>query len=1509
MQITKTNPSNDFKLQSPYLYCQAAGSDGSDNSTSGIHLRWDLLKELGEKHIPKGNSTNTPNGAFNKAAGNDFVTIYRTKFRRKYFIAIDFENMDDLDTESESNGGWHDIQLLPGWQTIQYKHSSSNADAVLFHFMDEFQLQQYVLTHGPDIFRYFGQLLKDYTGIIEIEIKDKLMFAYEFTSRVMYSHGAGDANGAIKYESVSLKDTSNVNSAHVIARKYIFENQARNNYPENETCFAEFNVGENMKYIRVQHTPGYFPLKLALYTYVNYMEGTNRNDAWQKFGGDEYEGFAITLLDQIAYNRIEGSDAYQNIDVINPEFNIQWRKYLEDDMMVPINYVARWNSENGMKDTLTEFITLSNTDPKANMNSVPAEDDPQQALSFSLLDMLKIAAVDYHAARIFGLGAIDPGDSLDENEQYIYAAVYTTDGSLPGITGSADHVYMTLPTGMQDYMLPVPPNFTDITYGVITQPTGSVSDENGYSNYYDLRFVNLNKENNNVPQPLLPFIPDNMYLDTTRITQPVSFGIKYRQTNVNAWEKPELVYDEEYIAGSGMPENSAVIDQGGSPLFTHLETNAGYHRYALYSINWFSRASGLSNEQQTDLTVFKVHNRLLPPSNFSVQYLQEEEPLILTSESEQDYIKTNPDEDYRTRVTFEWDNSHINAFQYADKAEFFYRTTPLLKIEGKIKKVEDFSDFECTVFTTSFQIASSQQNTEIKPVIPAGQENLFIGSSLCTSTGHFIITAIIQPAPGTNDGPAIRVKKIIFKDPVQPEDEAPVLTSIKKIPPNEGDIFFFFENNSNISQWTKLNKTVKLYRFQPANTRRPFYENETKFDLEFVDGIIDTAATVAKIITTYPDDNNPDTPPPPAPAFEGAYSITFSGTTETNLPDHPDPDVSWYRGSAIIQIAGSMRKKKLPVIAITSNNPLQIIVFDEDYLNEGTVEDPTDAIKEGDDVWVNYYPGYKVYLYSEPGFDNTKLLPSGSDNSKKTYFASRSIDIEQALESPLTPTAVILSKNIQKPEKPEGILASLFTTRPDTYGKSTYTLDVKLKTNNRSPYGFMIYRANEMDILNVLYKHDTIKLILSQLAGINNDEFVNRCWVDLIDVKLEGTALFYSQNPELFRFPVPDNPDTIIYVDLQSGSPFVIDAELVPSHPFPLDGITLEVASPLIQLLIDNAFTPLTDTAIIFDYVKIGIRTSPNPPRTRDMIGRLLNPNGSDFDPFPMAVKLPNSGISTTVRFTDFNIQGTSRNIYFYYAREISVEMKYSERTDIVGPVRLVDASPAEKPVIRKILSQEAGANTNTAVVFELANYISSEAISKYEIYRTTDFEKTASTKTMELAGSYTANNIISDEFTNLEFPPFGMPIYYRIVALRKIRNENNQIEFIPSKPSEILLASVIDVNNPQPPQISASTRTENDGPNGSISALTNVKLSWRRTAYNGKYYLYKMNSVGNWEMLWQRKTNSEFITVPESNVSFPTLERLPKIDEDGNAMYHRFKVSVQNANGLFNLEENELVL
>src|SRR5690606_33257773 len=51
-------------IQSSYLYLQACGSNSNDPYSDGIHLRWSLLKEIGDNHIPKGDLANTGNSNY-----------------------------------------------------------------------------------------------------------------------------------------------------------------------------------------------------------------------------------------------------------------------------------------------------------------------------------------------------------------------------------------------------------------------------------------------------------------------------------------------------------------------------------------------------------------------------------------------------------------------------------------------------------------------------------------------------------------------------------------------------------------------------------------------------------------------------------------------------------------------------------------------------------------------------------------------------------------------------------------------------------------------------------------------------------------------------------------------------------------------------------------------------------------------------------------------------------------------------------------------------------------------------------------------------------------------------------------------------------------------------------------------------------------------------------------------------------------------------------------------------
>lgn len=171
----------------------------------------------------------------------------------------------------------------------------------------------------------------------------------------------------------------------------------------------------------------------------------------------------------------------------------------------------------------------------------------------------------------------------------------------------------------------------------------------------------------------------------------------------------------------------------------------------------------------------------------------------------------------------------------------------------------------------------------------------------------------------------------------------------------------------------------------------------------------------------------------------------------------------------------------------------------------------------------------------------------------------------------------------------------------------------------------------------------------------------------------------------------------------------------------------------------------------------------------------------------------------------------------------------------------------------------------------------------------------------MTLAATIDAGEPLADDFSDLAFPPYGEPVYYRIVALREIINENNEQEFVPSEPSNTALASIIDVNNPDAPQLSYTGT-----PSG--SQILDVHLIWDKTVHNGIYYLHKMNQYGNWVKIHQLESNAVTLDVNLADTSLGS-NTLEKEYANGDPVYHHFKIVAENASGLLSLDERVLTI
>ena len=175
--------------------------------------------------------------------------------------------------------------------------------------------------------------------------------------------------------------------------------------------------------------------------------------------------------------------------------------------------------------------------------------------------------------------------------------------------------------------------------------------------------------------------------------------------------------------------------------------------------------------------------------------------------------------------------------------------------------------------------------------------------------------------------------------------------------------------------------------------------------------------------------------------------------------------------------------------------------------------------------------------------------------------------------------------------------------------------------------------------------------------------------------------------------------------------------------------------------------------------------------------------------------------------------------------------------------------------------------------------------------------------KEIEISDLTVANGLIfiSDDFQDEIIPPYGEPLFYKIIACRKVKyvdiDSNEQIDYVPSKPTKSLLANIVDNVNPSAPKLTETiASTAND-------ELSGLVLNWNKTAHNAKYILFKMNNAGNWSKVHEVKSNDE------AELTYSFADPVPKVNDDGIAIYHRFKVSVENSSGLFNLEEKILTI
>jgi hypothetical protein len=1102
------------------------------------------------------------------------------------------------------------------------------------------------------------------------------------------------------------------------------------------------------------------------------------------------------------------------------------------------------------------------------------------------------------------------------------------------------HVYLTLPTSLLDYRLPPAPVQGDPTFGIkFDNGTGTateLTDADGYTPLDDSRIINLHVMPFETVQEFGPFFVPPTEFCSSDVTKPVFYGCKYKLASEANYRVPEPSNDPEYHDPSGVaevvpliPQETATASVPNPPIYTHAEKENGLHQYALYGVNWYSRSSTLSNSKAVN-TLIPKRSTLLPPANLAVQLIQPEDPLILTTAIEQQKLASLSGDATLVRCTFNWNQNHYIsqpssvANLYADRVQFCFRQQPPRAIKGEIKSVTSISEKLLEVRTQSFLLTSLSPPQPVTPAVVPGDEQRFVGSSFAANQVLYIIDGVAQSTvPG--EGAVFHIRKQIQTTLDDLNNNNQHSPSVQVAVPSAGDRFLVVENMNDLGNWgvnQPLVKEVKLINFLESgqlHTETVVYPDGSQATFNI--GGIQETVTITELEDVDPSSQT--IPPALIPGSKtGIFRISF---LSYQLAPHPDADVEWYKGTVRVREAAGNNLKVLEVWKIDVSGPtLELTVFDPTFKVDNSYAPLPgySPIQTGGGVPLNFHPGYRVYLRAQAGvLDQTIVLPALTESTRQTFLAARSRNPTLATESDFTTPVVIQARKITPAVPPDEPVGPLYATRPNFDGKATWTMDVKVTLNStREPYALVFYRANERTVLDTLYQGhpadgtepagdtaDGIEAALKTLPAADAAFAANR-WHDLVNVQnLDSDHGFPEYTLGGFRFPIPNNSTYVI--PGTTIAPFNgVNRPGDPAVTFTIDGQTVTMLE-VVKRAIEGAFLPLTESPVIYQFIKSGTQTSSKKPVVRDLNGDLLPFTSAAFDPAPMAVKYLGPGGNTLVRFTDYTLDGAAKNIYFYYAVEMSDQLKFSPRSPIAGPVKLVNAYPAEAPVIRKVTSiiKDSVLEISTGVKLLLNAYLAAEGITKFRLYRATNANDAATTRTMKLVRHYNAEigteTEIFDDFSDLDFLPFGDPIFYRAVAIREITNERNAIEFIPSHPSTLARASIIDVDNPLAPSLVFSS----DPPTMSQPVqLTNVLLSWPKVTHNATYYLYKQNGSGNWNKIYQVKTDANPVTVQLSATDLQTGVLL-KQDADGIPIYHRFKVEVENTSGLFSLNENVL--
>ncbi len=1524
-KYTKSSSTEGSRVQSNCLYIQSAGSEGVE-STPGIHIRW-ILKGILDKHLPKGDFFQDAPEGFNKP--EDYILISRTKYS-PIITTLEF--------------GKSIPNLIVDNQALWVFDINGRIFYVYFKNTTKYQQVRSSINPQNDPFTFLYQYGNN---IIEVECRDMLFFATQLHS----SDRSG--SGYIKTEILSV-ESNNLNlPKNVTFRKKISD-------------FTEKIYAENGRSIRFAA----FNCLLLAIDFEFYDDFINSS------GWDEIGKYSLsTDDDEVIHNRLHP-------DLIHA----RWARYNDGEYVNVENYIQKWNGDlndkrNCIKDSVEQYLKLSNdiSNPLANeyyyLNDDPSDPNPLEISNFSVLQM---AALDFHVARMLGLGMLDFSDEVQSGEKYVYAANYVTIADLEDGQGvnEVNHLAITLPTSIYDNRNCLPINLKQPLPGIISaDPTAntspSITDVDGYTHDGTARYLSLMMEEVVPDEPAdSPFYYSQQEFSMADFTYPVYVGIEYKDDGANEWRIPELPNDPSYynvLSDGSLSQNETVpipLPDFGHPAYVHKEKRTGKHIYGSYGVNWFSRAISSDRTWMIE-SVIKPNNTLLPPSSVNAFLIQQELPLLLTSQNEQDLLNQITSNDKTlVRLTFEYDTAQdMKTYQkaingvvstdfspladneelFADEVEIFFRPSMPKQVFGMTNIVSDLSGNPLVSVVTTKDLPLSSAGQVSSPNIPANEFQNYIGGIFRIGYDDYIIHNIV--ASSNPNHPTFHLLKKQISTAFGQNLTIPFDPANYTVPP-ANESFMVVENMQNPSTWGNSNPhplkvqignawTIHNEEVNIMSGQAPDITEYTYF--RKYRGIVNNNVTIKKYTDQY------------TPQFEGLYEITFAGFTLNNHPQYSNttgsPSVQWYRGSVRIakESDPNGERKTLKVIRIDNigSGDLVIYALDESY--------DSDPLQSGvtRNSSVNFYPGYRVYLYENIPCRLTEsdILPQIDGILEKySVFGLRSSDLQfNNYKSKISIPSIMFAKKLEAPQVPQKPLGAKYATRPDYFGRSSYAFTTVYQ---HKPFSVTFLRSNDDILLRALYKHTAYGTdsqfhpelnpepnSVQDIKNKNNDEFFNDRLLDLSNAVIDNnTNQFKIYNN--YGLPIPNNEDffksinnfidehnTFYQENIQHKQPSDITSMndvIIPAHS---NGSYGEVKFyDFVKQTIQNTYVPLTEIPIIYQHIKGGTyQPIPKSQVIRDRNGVLLNPTSSDFDMAPM-MKILGTNPHKTL-FVDYTLDGASKSVYFYAVKETNVQMMQSELSPAVGPVRMVNSFAIRTPEIKNVLPilEDPINNVTAKMQVNINAYDKIHNIKRLKLYRALNMADASTTRSMSLVKTLilSDDNInldeiwsIEDNFANLSQVPYGDPLYYRITVEREIQyaeaNFSGQqdvikTDYAPSEASKLMITTITENVSPKSPTldfVGSETPAE----------ITNVIFKWSKQAYKAKYHLYKMSGQGNWTKLATVQSNDTNLALQLASTDWGS-GTLPLVDANGDSIYHHFKVLTENTAGLISSEENILTI